>query len=421
MTPQRILRFLLPVIVVVGGAGAYRALVLTRPEAERAEAAAHTTPVTVMIARADDHPIVVRAQGSVGPSRELVLQAELNGRVLWRHPDLVPGGLVRAGDTLVRIDPRDFRAAVAQQSAALESQRVQMQTEERRSAVAQREWEILSRQSAALQSSPEGRSLAMREPQMRSAEASIDATEAQLRHARLTLTRTTLRAPFEAVVREADVEVGQLVGPSARLATLVATDHFWVQVSLPIDSLSAIHVPSPGAGQDGGSAVRVHQVAGDGRIERSGRIIRLLGDLDPIGRMARVLVEIDDPLGLRQPDVATAEEGEARHSGLPMLLGAYVHVEIDAGTSHGAIEMPRAALRQGDVVWLVVDDRLVMRRVQVVWRRDDTVLIGDGLGDGDRVVVSPLASPVEGMPLRVLDATPTPTPTAAAAPAPEAP
>jgi RND family efflux transporter MFP subunit len=405
-TLRRVLRVLLPIAVIAAGAAVFAMLVSTRPQAQRATTEEHRTPVTVMVARADDHPIRVRAQGSVGPSRELVLQAELNGRVVWRHPDLVPGGVVAAGDTLVRIDPRDFRAAVAQQSAALESQRVQMQTEERRRAVAEREWELLSRQSETLQASPEGRALAMREPQMRSAEASVDATEAQLRQARLTLTRTTLRAPFDGVVREADVEVGQLVGPTARLATLVATDHFWVQVSLPLESLAAIQVPAPGAGREGGSEVRVHQLAGDGRIERTGRVVRLLGDLDPIGRMARVLVEIDDPLGLREEPAAQGAEGGPRRSRLPMLLGAYVHVEIDAGTTHGAIEIPRAALREGDVVWLVVDDALVMRRVQVAWRREDTVLIGEGLADGDRVVVSPLASPVEGMPLRVLEAGP---------------
>lgn len=417
---RRALRILLPILVVAIGAGVFVTLVRTRPEAPRAPQEAPVTPVSATVARASDHSILVRAQGSVVPARDLVLQAELNARVLWRHPDLVPGGIIPAGDTLVRLDGRDFRASVAQQSAQLESQRVQLQTEQRRRAVAEREWELLSRQSETLAASPEGRSLAMREPQLRSAEASLDATEAQLAQARLTLSRTTLRAPFNALVREADVEVGQLVGPSSRLATLVGTDHFWVQVSLPIEALRAIRVPAAGDPASEGSTARVYQNVGDGRIERRGRVVRLLGDLDPVGRMARVLVEIDDPLGLarraaaRGGAVAAAGEGDDAGSELPILIGAYVHVEIQAGALRGAIEVPRIALRDGETVWVIEDDRLAIRRVHVAWRREDTVLVSEGIRDGDRVITSPLAAPVEGMPVRVIDPAASSAPVAAA-------
>lgn len=403
-TIRRVFDFALPVIVLLIGAGIFAVFVATRPEAQRAPVRETSAPVAIIVARAADHAIAVRAQGSVVPSRDLLLQAELNGRVVFRHPDLVPGGIVRAGDTLVRIDPRDYHALVAQQNAALESQRVQLQTEERRAAVATREWEILSRQSASLEASPEGRALAMREPQMRSINASVDATEAQLRQARLTLTRTVLRAPFDAVIREADVEVGQLVGPTARLATLIAIDRFWVQVSLPLEALARIRFPFPGSETDGGSEVRVFQRVGDATIERRGRVIRLLSDLDPVGRMVRVLVEIDDPLGLAGGEAAQAREGEPTQSSLPMLLGAYVHVEIDGGMAPSVIEIPRAALRGGDVVWVAEDERLVERPVDVVFRRDDTVLVGGGLRDGEQIIVSPLAAPVPGMAVRVREA-----------------
>lgn len=394
---QRLLRIALVVVVLALGGGVFAALIATRPTAERTPAPPLTVPVTTVTAHADEHAIVVRAQGSVIPAQELVLQAELNGRVIWRNDEVVPGGLVRHGDVLVRIDPRDFRAAVAQQTAQLESQRVQLQTEERRRAVAEREWAILARDSSASGASEEGRALAMREPQLRSAEAATDATEAQLRQARLTLTRTTLRAPFDALVREADVEVGQLVGPTARLATLVGSDHFWVQVSLPVEALRAIRLPSAGRS---GSEARVVQTVGADPVERTGRVVRVLGDLDPVGRMARVLVEIDDPLGLQADPASGARP-------MPMLLGAFVRVEIDAGTLPGTIEIPRTALRDADTVWVVEDGHLAIREVGVSWRRQDTVLVGDGLAEGAQVITTPLASPVAGMAVRILETAPT--------------
>ncbi len=190
---------------------------------------------------------------------------------------------------------------------------------------------------------------------------------------------------------ERSVELGQLVGPTARLATLVGTDHFWVQVSLPFESLSAVRVPGVNAAV--GSAARVVQTVGAGTVERAGTVVRLLSDLDPAGRMARVLVEIDDPLGLARPP---------EERGLPMLLGASVQVEIDAGVLPSAFEVPRVALREGDVVWLVgADGRLAVRPVRVAWREREAVLVGEGLAAGDRVISSPVPSAVAGMALRV--------------------
>jgi RND family efflux transporter MFP subunit len=397
---KKILRFVLPIVVVALGVGVFRFLVATRPTAPRAQSASTSTPVRVMRVSPGRHDVVVTGHGVVAPAREVAVQSELNGRVVARHPDLVPGGVVAAGETLVRIDPRDFRTAIAQQSAQAEAQRVAVQTEERRRAVAEREWELLARQSETLQASPEGRALALREPQLRSAQASAAATDAQLAQARLTLSRTTLRAPFRALVREADVEVGQLVGPTARLGTLVDAEVFWVQVSLPLEAVLPLVRTGP-SGPAIDAAARVVQEVGARTISREGRVVRLLGDLDPMGRMARVLVEIRDPLGLDAPDP----------SGLPMLLGAYVRVEIDAGSVEGAHEIPRTALRSGDTVWVLEGGALAIREVTVAWRREDTVLVSSGLSDGEQLVTSALAAPVPGMPLRDA-AAPAPAPAA---------
>jgi RND family efflux transporter MFP subunit len=405
---KKILRVVLPVVVVALGVGVFRYLVATRPAPPRAQSAPTATPVRVMRVSAARHDVVVTGQGVVLPAREVALQTELNGRVVARHPDLVPGGVVAAGEVLVRIDPRDFRAAIAQQRAQAEAQRVAVQTEERRRAVAEREWELLARHGETLHTSPEGRALALREPQLRSAQASAAATDALLAQARLTLSRTTLRAPFRALVREADVEVGQLVGPTARLGTLVDADVFWVQVSLPLESVLPLVRTGP-SGPAIDAAARVVQEVGARTITREGRVVRMLGDLDPVGRMARVLVAIRDPLGLDTPDP----------SGLPMLLGAYVRVEIDAGSIEGAHEIPRTALRPGDTVWVLEDGVLAIREVTVAWRREHSVLVSDGLAEGDLLVTSALAAPVAGMPLRDVAAPPSSSPLTASAAAPE--
>jgi multidrug efflux pump subunit AcrA (membrane-fusion protein) len=67
-----------------------------------------------------------------------------------------------------------------------------------------------------------------------------------------------------------------------------------------------------------------------------------------------------------------------------------------------AIVLPRSALRNGNEVLVVDDDtRLRRRSVDVLRSEDEQVVIGSGLLAGEAVVVSPLPSAVEGMPVRI--------------------
>jgi hypothetical protein len=108
--------------------------------------------------------------------------------------------------------------------------------------------------------------------------------------------------------------------------------------------------------------------------------------------MARLLLEVDDPLGL-------LEEDKKR----PMLLiGEYVRVLIEGEELDNVYQIPRPALRNDNEVWLVDDkSRLVIEKVKTVWRDKDSVMVQDGFKPGELLVVSDLAVPVAGMAVRI--------------------
>jgi multidrug efflux pump subunit AcrA (membrane-fusion protein) len=198
-------------------------------------------------------------------------------------------------------------------------------------------------------------------------------------------------APFNTVVQDEFVDEGQLVSPQTQLATLIGTDRFWVQVSIPVDRLRWLAFSrTEGTGE---SVVTVIQeVRGDTQIERPARLMRLLGDLDPVGRMARVLVEIEDPLGLKS---------ERNPHKVPLMLGAYVRVEIQGRSVEEVFSVPRTSIREGDQVWIMdEEDRLVFQPVEVLHRSKDRVLIRNGLDGGERIVTNTIPSPLPGMKLR---------------------
>lgn len=393
----RILGVFIPVLVCGGGVAVAAFFMATRPAAQRTEPEHRGVPVEVATLAPDRQPIQVRASGTVVAAQRVVLQPEVSGRITWLHPELVPGGRVRAGEALLRIDARDYRAALGQVEAQLENSRLGLQQESSRQVIAEREWELLRREAGG--TSDSGRELALRAPQTRSAQAQVRAAESSLQQARNNLTRTTVSAPFDALVQTENVDLGQLVTPAAQLATLVGTERFWVQVSVPMEQLPWIRVPGMQAGE--GSRARVIQDVGEsGRIERSGRVLRLLGDLDPVGRMARIMVEIEDPL------TGTADASPGSPASLPLLLGAFVRVEIEAGTLDDVYEVPRAALHAGDVVHLLgADSRLELAAVSVAWRREGTVLVR-GLRPGAMLVTSRIPTPIEGTLLQRLEAVP---------------
>ena len=70
----------------------------------------------------------------------------------------------------------------------------------------------------------------------------------------------------------------------------------------------------------------------------------------------------------------------------------------------GVISLDRALLRDGDRVWVMnAKHELEIRQVEVTFRGNEHVLVSSGLAPGERIVVSELSAPVEGMLLRTAD------------------
>lgn len=395
---KKIGRALLPPGALVLGIAVLVLMVKTRPTPDKKPreergALVQTGPVSGVRER-----LRVVESGSVIPAEQVVLAPEVSGRVLWQHKEFVPGGRFKKGEVILRIDVRDHSLALRQQSANVGRAELELKVEKARTDVAKEEWAIVGDESKA---SADGRALALREPQLETAKVNLEAARSAQAQARLAVSRSALTSPFNAFVKQESVDIGQLVSPQMQLATLVGTDRFWVQVSVPVDKLSVIEVPGLNTAAALGSPATIVQELGGQRIERSGHVIRLLGDLDPVGRMARLLVAIEDPFGLKTPAPAVAAESTSRSAALPLLLGAFVEVAIEARVLEDVVEVPRLALRDGDSVYVVgPDSRLEVRAVEVAWRRASTVLVKKGVSAGEEVVLSRLPSAVPGMLLR---------------------
>ena len=385
----RLFRLVLTVGLLAAGAGAALYWMTNRPKAERQRPRTEARLVEVTSLQRGSQRVTIGAMGEVVPARSIDLAPQVSGRIVEVSPRFVPGGRFEAGEKILQIERRDFELAVAQRESELLNAQSNLKLEMGQQSVAQREYELLGEEVR------EGdRELLLRGPQLESARAAVSAAQAALDKARLDLERTVVTAPFNALVQTRRVELGSQVNAGMALASLVGTDRYWVEASVPLDELRWIRIPGHNA--ETGSPVRVyHDSAWGAGAFREGWVKHLRADLEPQGRMGRLLIGVRDPLHL-------GVEPARAH---PLILDSYVRLEIEGRTLPDVIEVPRTALRDGNRVWIMgPENALLIREVEPAWSGDGKVYVSEGLSDGDLLVTSDLAAPVEGMALRTADA-----------------
>jgi RND family efflux transporter MFP subunit len=405
-------RVWLPFAILGVGALGVAALVATRPRVDPVPP--NVEAPLVRTVRVEPRPVqfTVRAHGTVMPRTESELVPQVSGEVVWVSPALVSGGFFEAGQPLVRIvriDRRDYEADL--ESALAGAARAQ--SEYRRATKERERQQRLADRSVASEARIDDA-----ENAYRAAKAALREAEARLDRAERDLERTELRAPYAGRVRAERVDAGQFVTRGVAIATLYAVDYAEVRLPIPDRELAYVDLPlayrpgavsppasEPGAetaAADDGSPVRLRAEFAGRQHVWTGRIVRTEGEIDPKSRMVHAVARVEDPYA--------REAGSERP---PLAVGLFVEAEILGRRVDAAAMLPRAALRRdeagpgepardGHFVLVVGDEsRLEFRRVEVLRRERERVVIGAGLAAGERVCVSPMRAPVEGMAVRV--------------------
>jgi len=382
-------RFWAPILALGLGVAAFATLLATRPEIETQPPAAMAPLVRVVPVEISEVQLSVRTHGTVTPRTESELIPEVSGPVTWISPALMSGGFFEEGEPLLRIDPRDYEAALEQARALSAQRRSELDRArknlERRKGLAERKFASAAELDDA-------------ENAQRVAAAALRAARAALDRARRDLERTEIHAPYAGRVREERVDVGQFLNRGTPIATIYAVDYAEVRLPVPDSDLAVLDLPSlyqGGADEDGGPEVILRAEFAGAEREWRGRIVRTEGEIDARSRMVHVVARVDDPYGRL-----------AQSRSVPLAVGLFVEAEIQGRRAEGVVVLPSAALRGGDRV-LVVDDAqsLRFRDVQVLRAGREQVVIAAGLAAGERVCVSPIEAAVDGMAVRTAGGT----------------
>lgn len=382
-------------IILLFGVSVFWGLTLTRSHPDRRSRSSTAPVVEVVEVKLTSVAVVVEAMGDVQAARSVQVIPQVSGRVVFVSSNLIPGGRVKKGDTLIKIDPSDYDLAVREAKAAVTQAKLALDEQEGQRIAAERELQLVGDDLALTQ---EGIRLVSRETYVENARAQLDAASSRLDRARLARSRTVIRAPFEALVRDKSVDVGQIVSTQSVIATLVASDEAWVEATLPVERLRWIDVPGVN-GETGAPAIIRQKLSENTEIIRQGRVLRLLPGIQEKGKLARLLIQVKHPFGNAKPGSAEAASSPApKNNRLPLLVGSFVRVEIQGQTLDKLIALPRAALRENNQVWVLDEDGLLaFRSVEVVWSDDETVYVQGELKELEPVITSRLSTAIPGL------------------------
>lgn len=373
-------------------------LISLAPEPTRIEQPPQVPFVQTGPVSAGSGSIPVFGSGTVRPGAEVAVVPQVGGRVVWVDPGFKSGGRVKAGQTVFRIEEVHYRFRVQEAEATVAASRAAFLREQEQASIARSQFELYAAPRGDETPPSDANPLALREPQLNAARAALSRDEARLADARLALSKTRVTAPFNGLVRDESVNVGQVVSPGQPVGRLIASDA--AEVVVPLSDSDAAMIPglwdlNAGDGKRDVSA-RVIARYGEARYAWQGYVDRAEASLDEQTRTIDVIVRVPEPLTAGDPTDGNASPG----SSPPLLVGEFVEVEIEGLVLERYFKVPRASLKPGNEVWMVKAGVVKLVPVRVLQRADDEVFVTGSLEHGLAVITGGVQFATEGMPVQ---------------------
>jgi len=382
-------QIILPIAILVAGVIAFVGFSsLKTPPEEKAEV--DNTPI-VAVENIVVAPMIlhVSSYGIVKPKYETSLVAQVYGEIVELSDVFVRGGFVKKGQLLARIDPNDYHAALIEAQASMASARAALEKEVAQGKVAEREWKQIKDTSPT--------ELSLRKPQLAQELARVKSAQAGILRAERNLQRTEIKAPYDAMIDNRMIGLGSFVSVGTQIGKLLGTAIAEVRLPVADNQLQFLI--------DRGHLAKVKLVgtyAGKS-VEWLANIARNEGVIDNKSRMTYLVAEIRNPYLLKGASAAKNTTGNKTVSHVePLRFGSYVQAEILGVKIANASVLPRYLVVGDTVALLDNDSKLHYAVIEIVRQEGANVVVSSGLFDGDRLIVSALDYPVDGMKLALI-------------------
>ncbi len=351
-------------------------------KAEAPPAAPPEVPVVEVAQK--DVPLGMELVGSLSGNQDVQIRARVEGYL--RSIDYREGSRVKKGDLLFTIDDLQYKANLAQAQASLATSQSQLAKADLDVA----RYTPLARERAVSQAELDN-AIAMQ----RSVRSQVQAHEAMVEQAKLSLGYTRITAPVTGIVGRSERKVGDLVGRGESTLLTVVSDTDPIRVTIAITEADYLRFAKSLAQAETGTRPK-KPAAPTGTTASTARLELADGTEYPApGRLLFVDRAVDSTTGTLRVDL-----GFDNAQGL-LRPGQYAKVRFVSELRKGALLIPQRAVQeiQGKYFAYVVGagDKVETRSLKPGPRVGDLWLLEQGVKAGEKVVVAGFQRLKDGM------------------------
>jgi len=383
MLSTKHLKVLLPVFLLLIGLIIARELIVNKPKLPQQTPANEPPLVSVMTVLPETLRLDVHTQGIVKPRTDIDLVAEVAGKITYVHPNFLTGGFFNENELLLTIESGDYDYAIAEAEARIAEAKRLLISEQAQAQQARNEWKTLGEGSPT--------PLVMREPQLAEAQAKLKAGEADLLKAKLKRSRCKILAPFNGRVLEKNFGFAQYIQSGEKLARIYATNVAEVRLPLTSEQLSFIDLP---IGRNGIAINKQPKVTLTSEFSGvlsnwNAHIVRTEGMIDTTSGQLHVVAEVINPY-------------QQLNQQLPLIAGLFVSAIVQGKEQQNVFILPLNAINTAHEVMVVdKEQRLHIKKVEVLRFETERVLIKNGLTAGDQIITHAIQVPIDGMKVKI--------------------
>ncbi len=370
-----------PIIIVTIGVLICSLLIKCSPEVKPEEVVRIIPMVDSKSLEKTSIDIIIDSQGTIIPRTESQLYPEIRGEVVYVSPKLDEGSSFNEGDILLRIDSRDYELDIKAAEASLDDAKTALSIAQAESNFEREQWELSNSGNAS--------DLRLKIPQLKKAESTVEAAEANLEKLKRNLEKTAIRAPYDGLVRKKNVDRGTVIGPGYLIANIYAINYVEVKLPIPDEDLSFLDIPLDGSqiNKSNQPLVMLKGSLGGKNIEWEGKIVRMEAEFDPKSRMAILIARVSDPYKYK----------------FPLRVGQFVEAEITGRNYNNLYIIDRELIKNNNQVITInkIDSTLKYEDINVLRYVDDTALINGGLPDEVSICITNLDIMYDGMKIRI--------------------
>ena len=334
--------------------------------------------VIVEILTPKDFQIQISSNGTTTPLTQTVLTAEVGGEVIYRSKKFSEGSSVIQCEILAKIDDTDLQLQYKNALLQLANAEVQYSLQLAEAEVAKEAWEKIGDGVAS--------DLTLKKPQLKQAEALLEVAKAQVSSAEKKLNKTEIVAPYAGRIQSVNIDLGTTIIPGQPVGALYTSSEIEVTLAVKDNDLQFLSIPMDGRKLDSSeqALVKIKSFYKGKNQTWIGRLERVDGVIDPVTRMINLIAVFkNDFIETDKPN-------------LP--IGLFVEAQIDGIILKDIFSIPVNAISENNEVYIVNNDsELVSRKLSILKKYSDFVIVKDGLKAGERIVISKLSTASNGI------------------------